>query len=154
MVVRRTKAEWAKLVEAFKQSGQTQVAFCKEHGISPKTLGAYVREGKSKRSPKDWAVLIADQKASGQTRAAWCKEHGISPDTMATAERRLNAKVQSIESPEWVELGPQASAETVLMEKESGNWSIRIRGAGLEIEVNAAYPAEKLAVLIERLAKV
>jgi len=153
MVVRRTKAEWAKIVEEYKKSGQTQAAFCKEHELNPKTLGAHVRAGQSKRSTKDWAALIKSQKTSGLTRAAWCKEHGISPDTMATAERRLNAKAQTIEDPEWVELSAKDPSEAAQMEKEPADWSIRIRGARLEIEVNAAYPAEKLAALIERLVK-
>ena len=31
---KRTDAEWADLVKKFKASGQTQVAFCEEHGIN------------------------------------------------------------------------------------------------------------------------
>jgi|GEM_PF-4898186 len=44
MKVKKTNAEWADIVSKFKQSGQTQVQFCKEHGINPKTLGNRLRD--------------------------------------------------------------------------------------------------------------
>jgi lambda repressor-like predicted transcriptional regulator len=75
MVTRRTPAEWADIVAAFKKSGQTQASFCREHGINEKTLGAHVRGRESvkpmiKRSAEEWRTLITEQRSSGIYRNA------------------------------------------------------------------------------------
>jgi transposase-like protein len=160
VAVRRTEAEWAKIIEAFKASGQTQASFCREHGISEKTLGAHVRartEPKAerkqliKRSTEEWLSLIAEQRESGINRNAWCREHGINADSMTSAEKRLSARIQTSPKPEWVELNPKAAVLSV--REEEASWGIRIRGIGLDIEVNTDYPVEKLAILLRNLVK-
>jgi len=163
MVVRRTEDEWEEIIAAYKESGQSQAAFCRDRGLSAKTLGANMRknrlrEGSTKkasghRSNEEWAHLISEQSASGMNRAAWCRIHGISPDSMFSAERRITAQNQDKPDSEWIEF--KLGAETVdPPEKASGdNWGIRIRGGDLDIEVSADYPVEKLAVLIGKLVK-
>jgi len=158
MVIRRTPGEWAEIVESFKKSGQTQVAFCREHGINEKTLGAHVRaesERKQivKRSAEEWITLIAEQQSSGMNRTAWCKKQGISPDSMTSAEKRLKSQIQAEPRPEWVELNLKGKAEALSVQKEEIPCGLKIRSGSLEIEAPTGYPVEKLAFLIERLVK-
>ncbi|MCL1810573.1 MAG: hypothetical protein FWG42_12530 [Clostridiales bacterium] len=158
MVTRRTPAEWADIVEAFKRSGQTQASFCREHGINEKTLGAHVRGRESvkpmiKRSAEEWRTLITEQRSSGINRNAWCKKKGISPDSMTSAEKRLGVKTQPSLKPEWVEFSPEAEITKLSRQKAAASWGVKIRGGNIEIEVDADYPVEKLVILIERLVK-
>ena len=163
MVVRRTKEEWEEIIAAYKESGQSQSVFCREHGLSVKTLGANIRKGRVKegstkkplvqRSTEEWARLISEQRASGMNRAAWCRKHGVSPDSMLSAARRMTSQNQDERDSEWIEFSLGAKVVTS-PEKTSGeNWGIRIRGGDMDIEVSADYPVEKLAVLIGKLVK-
>jgi transposase-like protein len=154
----RTQEEWAAIVEAFKQSGQTQTAWCKEYGIHPKTLGAHLRgrrigQNQIKRGAEEWAVLIAQQKASGMNRMAWCREHGISSDSMTSAEKRINARDKNVSGPEWAELTLGAKAAAPPCQKGGTNCGVKICSGGFEIEFGSDYPVEKLATLIGRLVK-
>ena len=155
MAHKYSKAEWAVIVEEYKKSGQSQVAFSKEYGISPKTLGAHLRKEKeatkNTRSLEEWSVLIDTYKSSGMTRAAWCRKHGIRPDTMTSAERRLASHPQPISKPKWVELNTKTESPVVSVKEDSENYGIRIIGSNLKIEIDANYPVEKLAALLERL---
>jgi len=158
MVTRRTPAEWATILEAFRKSGQTQVAFCRENGISEKTLGAHIRAGTGskpiiKRSNEEWIALIVEQRDSGMSRNAWCKKHKISLDSMTSAEKRLGKKVKPPLVPEWVEVTPEDRATENHARKEETNRGVRILGGGLEIKIDAGYPVEDLAALIGRLVK-
>ena len=160
MTVRRTKAEWAEIIDAFKKSGQTQTAFCREHGLSAKTLGFHVRsgmeQGKAKkpiqRSEETWTALISQQRASGMNRHAWCIKHGVSPDSMTSAEKRLMARPQDASDSGWMEFN-LAKVRVPPPRNENANWGIRIRKEDLDIEVSTDYPVENLATLIERLVK-
>lgn len=183
MVVHRTTAEWVQLVEDYKQSGQTMAMWCREHGISAKTLGGHVHgrgAEKKGRSLSEWSILLERQKVSGMSRSAWCKEHGVKADAMTKAESRLKAQEAPIPGPEkleWVELGagvaadeeetepeskPQPKTKAKLEEKTSSAptlekrepcFSIKIRSGNVEMEAEGGYPVEKLAYLVERLAK-
>jgi lambda repressor-like predicted transcriptional regulator len=183
MAFQRTKEEWTKIVEEFKDSGQTMTAFCAEHGINMKTLGnhvyrdrAGVEEPVKKRSLKEWGALIEAQRDSGMTMADWCRQHGITPDTMRTAAKRIKASAESIDKTRWVELNDEGKQKIHSLEKKedilkprrpcthdkpissdrldgAGCGSIKIRAGELEIEVDASYPIEKLSILIERLAR-
>lgn len=157
MATYRTQAEWAEIVKAFKKSGQTQVAFCRENGLSEKTLGSHVRAGeeqkqKIKRSEEDWAILIAEQRDSGMNRSAWCKKHGISPESMASAEKRVQHS-QSPTGSEWIEFSPKSKKMTSSGQKQDADWGVRIRSGNIDIDVNIDYPIEKLAILIGKLVK-
>lgn len=181
MVIRRTKGEWLEIIEAFKESGKSMAAFSREYGINAKTLRSHVYSGKvgieepvKKRSLAEWGPLIDAQRNSGMKPAEWCRQHGIAPDTMRTAARRLKESAETIEEKRWVELGDESKIS--LVDAESNRWGshrpythdkqtecnklgaqrfngIRICAGGLEIEADASYPAEKLSVLIERLAR-
>jgi transposase-like protein len=163
MVVRRTKEEWTEIIEAYRQSGQSQTAFCREHGLSAKTLGAHIRKSKVregatqkapiKRSPEEWARLISEQDASGMSRAAWCRKHGVSPDSMTSAEKRLKAKFEDRRESEWLEFRSGGEASKPGIQKGNENSGIMIRSGGVDIEVSADYPVEKLAILIGKLVK-
>ena len=158
MATSRTKEEWASIVEAYRQSGQTQAAWCRERGINAKTLQNHIREDSrkkqpNKRSAEEWGALIRKQKASGMSRTAWCREHGISPDSMTSAEKRMTARNQDMPGPEWVELSFVADAMATPSQKGEASSGIKIRGSGLEVEFDVDYPVEKLAALIGRLVK-
>ena len=156
MVTQRTKSEWAAIVEEYYKSGQTQSAFCRDRGINIKTLGNQLRKSKRnqtiKRSNDEWIIIIEKQRASGKNRSQWCKEHGVSPDSFYSAEKRLLPKSQKASKPKFVELNPIIKIESELP-KDDIHWSVKIRGDGIEIEVNSNYPFEKLTSLIERLVK-
>ena len=155
MAVRQTKAEWAEIVEAFKNSGQTQVDFCRKHGLNAKTLGFHVRgsseQKQKKRSSQEWSVLIDKQKSSGMSRLAWCKANGINEKAMRTAERRLLIQSQMVSGPKWIELGSSVEAEVIATTQEKVSCGVRILGKNLEIEISSEYPVEKLAALIGKL---
>jgi len=160
MVVRRTEAEWAEIVGAYKKSGQSQIEFCREQGINIKTFGAHVRTGSllktgqrqlTKRSTEEWLSLITEQRSSGENRSVWCKKRGISPDSMMSAEKRLSNEIQTVSKPEWVELNASTKQTAFTSQEEETSWGIRIRGHGLNIEMNANYPVEKLAALLRNL---
>ena len=108
MVVHRTKSEWAKIVEAYKESGQTQTDFCNTHGLNVKTLSNHIREARHRkrekaRSTEEWIALISQQYASGMSRSAWCKKHNINSDSMSTAERRINKNSFNKPDAKWME---------------------------------------------------
>ena len=42
------ESQWRELVAEMRASGKTQVAWCKEHDINPKTLGNWIREFKQR----------------------------------------------------------------------------------------------------------
>jgi len=159
----RTREEWVEIIAAYKESGQSQTAFCRERGLSVKTLGANIRrikvmEGTAKRplvqrSTEEWVCLISEQRASGMNRTAWCRKHGVSPDSMLSAERRIAAQNQDEPDSEWLEFKLGIEASKPLLQNRNDNWGIRIRGGELDIEVSADYPVEKLAVLIGKLVK-
>jgi transposase-like protein len=156
VVTHRTKSEWAEIIEAYKESGQTQSSFCKEHGINVKTLSNHLhkrvrKKQAPKRSAEEWIALIEEQRASGMNRAAWCREHGINHEAMGSAEKRLSARLEKEAEPMWLELKPGTKAEAVPPQKNNADWGIRIRNGNLEIEVNSEYSVEKVAALIERL---
>ena len=158
MAANRTQEEWASIMEAFRQSGQTQAAWCREHGISAKTLQNHIREELMKKQPikrstEEWLALIRKQKASGMNRAAWCREHGVNSDSMTSAEKRANARAQDMPGPEWVELDLGTDARTDSSQREKMNCGVKIRGGGLEIEFDADYPVEKLVCLIGKLVR-
>jgi transposase-like protein len=163
MVAHRTKSEWAEIVEAYKESGQSQTAFCREHGINAKTLGNHLhkrvrkkqstKRNTTKRSAEEWLALIEEQRASGMNRAAWCRENGINVDAMGSAEKRLSTRLSKESEPVWLELTSDVGMETIPLQKDSTDWGIKIRNGDLEIEVNAGYSVDKLAALIERLVK-
>ena len=54
--VLRSASEWQDLIEAYKQSGQTQADFCRERGLDPTTFNGWLRgrtgPGKRKKTPK------------------------------------------------------------------------------------------------------
>ena len=158
MAVKRTPEEWASILEEFKESGQTQAGWSREHGISAKTLQNHIREESRKkqsikRSAEEWSILISKQKASGMNRTAWCRKHRISADSMTSAEKRINACNQDTPGPEWVELSLGADAAADPTHRENANSSVKIRCSGIEMEIDADYPVEKLALLIGRLVK-
>lgn len=164
MVVRRTKEEWAGIIVAYKESGQSQTAYCREHGLSVKTLGAHIRKSKVreggtqkapiKRSAEEWVRLISEQQTSGMNRTAWCRKHGVSADSMLSAEKRLKIWTQGDPESKWMEFNLGAEATKQPSINGNTDWGIRMRGGGLEIEVSAGYPVEQLAVLIGKLVKV
>ena len=152
----RTKAEWTEIVDAYRASGQTQAAYCRERGISAKALGNHLRQGGAPQKPvtrsnKEWEKMIAGQKSSGLSRAAWCRMKGINADSMLSAERRINAKRKDSLGTGWMELEPVHKGIATGLQHEDSCWGMRIRNGGLEIEVSANYPVEKLAALIEKL---
>lgn len=159
MATYRTKAEWNEIVEAYQKSGQTMKAFCEGRGLSPKTLGSHVKNPIKyepvSRSMEEWIPLLEEQKASGLPMSRWCREHEISESALRAAERRRQSLQDT--GPKWVELSPSVvsaenqAASAAKKEEESGK--IRIRSAGLEIEVDAGYPVEKLAVLLGKLVR-
>jgi len=156
MEARRTKYDWSEIVKDFEKSGKTQTVYSAENGFSAKSLSYYVRKARNqmvKRSSEEWRVLIEEQQASGMSRAAWCKDRGINSNAMNSAEKRSNVKLQKAPEPKWLELNPVKKTEPELSKNEEECWGIKIRGAGIEIEVNSNYPVEKLMSLVERLVK-
>jgi transposase-like protein len=156
VVTHRTQSEWESIVEAFKESGQTQAVFCREHGINVKTLGNHLhkrarKKQTVKRSEDEWLALIKEQRDSGMNRAAWCRKHGINPDSMTSAEKRSNARLLKKAEPKWLELNPGDNTEPAPSQNGGAGWGVKIRNGSLEIEVNTDYPVEKLSALIERL---
>ncbi len=124
MGVQRTTEEWAEIVEAFRNSGQTMATFCSEREINIKTLRNHVYrssvgiEGSIKRrSPKEWSALIEAQRDSGMTMADWCRQNGIVPDTMRTAAGRLKRSSKALDETKWVELNRESEHNKAVVEK-------------------------------------
>jgi len=158
MKTERTKSEWAKIVKDYWKSGLTKAEYSRAHGINEKSLGSHVRKAESKRhqekrTAEEWLVLIEEQQASGMSQATWCKEYGINSDAMNSAKTRMRSKSNKPPEPKWIELNPVKKSEPELPKKEEICWGIKIRGGGIEIEVNSNYSVEKLTSLIERLVK-
>ena len=156
MVVHRTKSEWTKIVDAYKESGQTQTEFCNARGLNVKTLGNHIREAKNRkretaRSTEEWIELIKQQQASGLSRSAWCKKHKINSDSMSTAERRIVKNTSNKAEAKWMEFSIATEGAKPALQYIDSDWGVRMRTSGLEIEVNAGYPVEKLAELIRKL---
>jgi transposase-like protein len=126
MVVRRTKAQWAEIMNEYKKSGQTMASWCKENGVNVKTLGAHmIAEGKTPKKGRtldEWKLLIEKRKSSGMGYSAWCKANGVNKNTMFSAEKRiarsqkakeknLNQGANSTEA-EWIEVKIPGNNET------------------------------------------
>jgi len=150
MAQRRTKAEWARKVDEYQRSGQSRAEFCKAHGLNPKTFGHYLvgkRDSKDKRSAGEWEVLINEQKSSGIGQFEWCRNNGVPIGAMSSAIRRMKEREQvSASKVKWAQLRPE-------IKEEVANRTTKIRINNLEIELDANYPVEQLAVVLERLAK-
>ncbi len=178
MATYRTAAEWDKIVEAYEKSGQTMSAFSKAHGINVKTLGNHLGRTpvpKVKRSPEEWNALLEQQEASGMSIYAWCKAYGVSERGLRNVARKRTAKAKTVAVSGWVELAPEVPSEEYAKEQEAplmqekpnkareeapgpqeegDNGKIRINSGGVEIEADAGYPIEKLAVLLGKLVKI
>ncbi len=178
MATYRTAAEWERIVEAYEKSGQTMAVFSKAHGINVKTLGNHLGRSpvpKVKRSPEEWDSLLEQQEASGMSVYAWCKSQGVSERGLRNVARKRTAKTKPVAVSGWVELATEALPEEHAKEqeasqiqekpikareeapapqKEEENGKIRINSGGVEIEADAGYPIEKLAVLLGKLVKV
>ena len=58
MTKENLRSEWAAKIEAFKASGQTQIAFCKEHDLNLKQMGYRLRKYRNGVQP------VVDKKVS------------------------------------------------------------------------------------------
>jgi transposase-like protein len=126
MVVRRTEAQWEEIVDDYKKSGQSMAAWCRENGLSAKTLGFHMNKGKKavtkrQRTSDEWRALIEKRKSSGLSMSSWCRANGINENTMWSAESRF-AKIQASEgikqepssaTADWVEVNISESTATV-----------------------------------------
>jgi hypothetical protein len=163
VVKRRTTAEWEEIVSAFKESGQTQIAFSEQHGLSAKTLGAHIRDSEAgireksgSRSAEEWINLIEQQQASGMGPAAWCRKKGINADAMRTAKRRLLEQRDGRGAPSVSWMGFEAGTtkdQPATKEQETAK-GVRVQVRGFAVEADAGYPVEDLAVLLRGLARV
>ena len=132
MAVKRTKAQWAEIMNKYEKSGQTMAAWCKENGVNAKTLGAHMNKGNRVRKIKlrtidEWKELIRKQKSSGLSVGDWCKANGIKASTMWSAEARIS-KLQAAEeknpkqkppaAADWVEVKISGTAPAILPSTE------------------------------------
>ena len=163
MAVRRTKEEWEGIIAVYKESGQSQRAFCREQGLSVKTLRAnmcksgakesYTKNPPARRSAEEWIRLISEQRASGMSRSEWCIKNEVKTEAMISAARRLMAQNQKEPDSEGIEFKLVTEEENPPEKTSCDNWGIRIRSGDLDIEVSADYPVEKLTDLIVKLVK-
>lgn len=94
----RTKSDWEKLVREYRSSGKSLRVWCDENGVNYKTMCGHthlVPAHNEKRTEKEWIGLISKKQASGMTREGWCRENGVNPNSMLSAEKRINAKLDS-----------------------------------------------------------
>lgn len=72
MAKEELRSEWAARVEAFNASGQTQVAFCTEHGLYIKQFGYWLRKyraanQKEEKKTSQWLALeVRNHEADSQ----------------------------------------------------------------------------------------
>jgi creatinine amidohydrolase/Fe(II)-dependent formamide hydrolase-like protein len=109
--------------------------------------------GKPVLSLDEWVAIIESQKTSGMSRTDWCNKHGYSAGAMRAAERRLSRRASVAHPLEWTELISENESVEDVPAKEDSSWGVRISCGDLVIKAHAKYPAEKLAVLVGRLAR-
>ena len=132
--------------------------------------------GMKTRTAEEWRAIIAEQEASGQRQAEWCKERGINFYTYRDRASRLRKmdEGKSAANGAWVEIEPkviqaaggegngrpQLLAEPLKRDGSAGTEPALVQKAGrliitigsVRLCADAAYPAEKLSVLVRGLA--
>ena len=90
--LRRTLADWSKLVRAQIASGDNSNQFCKRNGINYQTF-MQVRGGIAgspyMRDADDWKRLVHQQVNSGLLSKTFCRQHGIEYTSFLYQRRKL-----------------------------------------------------------------
>jgi hypothetical protein len=119
--VRRQAAEWATLIDQWRQSGLSLPAFCERHGLSRGTMQNWVYKPELKR-----AVDEARREAQGQATAPRPVEEPHTPATVAAF-----VPVRVVETAAGGEASDRSGVEVVI-------------GTGRRIAVRAGFDAETL----------
>lgn len=101
-----------------------------------------------------WAQIMQDRAQSGMSIRAYCKSAGIHENVYYYWQRKLReAACEQLNVPGFAEVRMATTGPSPMpmgMARPSG---IRVEVGGLQIAVDNAYPADKLAVLLRALMR-
>jgi hypothetical protein len=159
MGTKRTKEEWAILINEYKKSGEPLATWCNAKGVSAKTMSNHTksnltnkRKPSVKRTIEEWRLLLSDLESSNLSQSEWCRKNGLNENSVYSAQYRLAKSVgEAKRTPAYmngagfIRVQPTLPDETVL----SGCVKIAVKEVSLE--ANSEYPVEQLYTLIRGL---
>ena len=158
MKTERTEEEWAEIIKAYRESGQSLRAWGLAHGINIKTLSNHTKsnyarkDNPRKRTAAEWRALIEELDASGLSRSEWCRRNRINAHALDSARHRLAANnepnahlPEKREKIEFVKVHPAKPAP-------STEAHIKITIGNVTIEADSKYPLDELVTIVQKLA--
>lgn len=101
-----------------------------------------------------WAQIMQDRSQSGLSIRSYCKSAGIHENVYFYWQRKLReAACEQLSTPGFVEVALTPAQEAPALAGDVHAGGLRIEAGGIQITVDGAYPAEKLAVLLQALTR-
>lgn len=112
------------------------------------------RETAAEYRMSHWAQIMQERAASGRSIRAYCKGAGIHENVYYYWQRKMReAACEELTVPGFAEVGLATTATLPALAGAEHPSGLRIEVGDIQIAVDSAYPADKLAALVRALSR-